>query len=174
MALCARVETVAAANPAATTRERRIEFTLDIIFLTLLFCFGINGPAQAGTSNIENRMREAEKCSTTRSKNCDGFYALQGLARRKNCCGPEMIFVTVFCPLTTTGARETGVQTVGARRFVVDCKVNPAILVGHAKIIEFDATAPDPAGLRLTASTGAGGGDTSEGENAAVLSPAVP
>ena len=83
-----------------------------------------------------------------------------------------MIFVTVFCPLTTDGVIETGVQTVGAKRFVVDCKVNPAILVGHAKTIELDPAEPDPAGLRLTPRTGAGG-DTSVGENTALLSPAV-
>jgi hypothetical protein len=42
--------------------------------------------------------------------------------------------VTAFCPLTTTGAGETVVQTAGETRFVVDCKVNPVALVGHVKI----------------------------------------
>ena len=93
------------------------------------------------------------------------LHVIQGLARRKNCCAPEMIFVTVYCPLTTAGALETVVQPVGAKRFVVDCKVNPALLVGHAKIIEFGAAAPDPAGLNVTAIMG--GGDTNAGENAA-------
>ena len=45
-----------------------------------------------------------------------------------------MRLVTVFCPLTTTGSGETVVQAAGGRRFVVDCKVNPAALVGHVKI----------------------------------------
>ena len=42
--------------------------------------------------------------------------------------------VTVFCPLTTTGPGETVVQIAAETRFVVDCKVNPAALVGHVKI----------------------------------------
>ena len=41
--------------------------------------------------------------------------------------------VTTFCPLTTTGPGETLLQTTDETRFVVDCKVNPAILVGHIK-----------------------------------------
>ena len=45
-----------------------------------------------------------------------------------------MGLVTVFCPLTTTEPGETGVQTGGETRSVVDCKVNPAALVGHDKI----------------------------------------
>ena len=101
------------------------------------------------------------------------IHAAQGLARRKNCCAPEIIFVTVYWPWTTTGVGETVAQSVGGIRFVVDCKVNPALLVGHVKMIEFDATAPDPAGLRLTAITEACG-ITNVGENAAVLSPAFP
>jgi hypothetical protein len=114
------------------------------------------------------------------AKNQSGLpllQVLQGVARRKNCCGPDMIFVTVYCPLTTTGAMETVAQTVGAKKFVVDCKVNPALLVGHAKTIEFCATAPEPAGLTITPSMGGeleGVLDTKVGENAAVLSPALP
>ena len=46
-----------------------------------------------------------------------------------------MRLVTVFCPLTTTGAGELVVQTADETRFVVDCKVKPAALVGHVKII---------------------------------------
>ena len=42
--------------------------------------------------------------------------------------------VTAFCPLTITGAGETVAQTAGETRFVVDCKVNPATLVGPVKI----------------------------------------
>ena len=42
-----------------------------------------------------------------------------------------MRLVTVFCPLTTTGAGELVVQTGGETRLVVDCKMNPAALVGH-------------------------------------------
>src|SRR5216684_4466316 len=45
-----------------------------------------------------------------------------------------MGLVTAFCPLTTTGPGETVAQTAGETRFVVDCKVNPAALVGHVKI----------------------------------------
>src|SRR6266705_5153514 len=53
---------------------------------------------------------------------------------RKNCGLTEMGLVTVFCPLTTTGAGKTVVQTAGETRYVVDCKLNPAALVGHVKI----------------------------------------
>ena len=42
--------------------------------------------------------------------------------------------VTAFWPLTTTGAGELVVQSADETRFVVDCKVNPAALVGHVKI----------------------------------------
>src|SRR5450759_5168644 len=45
-----------------------------------------------------------------------------------------MGLVTAFWPLTTTGAGELVIQTAGETRFVVDCKVNPAALVGHVKI----------------------------------------
>ena len=45
-----------------------------------------------------------------------------------------MGLVTVFCPLTTTGPGETVAQTTDETRFVVDCKVNPAALVGQVKI----------------------------------------
>ena len=87
-----------------------------------------------------------------------------------------MIFVTMFCPLTTTGARETLVQTIGATRFVVDCKVNPGLLVGHA--ISKLAAVPEPEVMAVGTSTGAeldttGGPTTSVGENTPVLSPAV-
>ena len=46
-----------------------------------------------------------------------------------------MGLVTAFCPLTTTGPGELVLQTTGEIRCVVDCKVNPAALVGHLKII---------------------------------------
>ena len=42
-----------------------------------------------------------------------------------------MGLVTVFWPLTRTGAGELVVQIADEPRFVVDCKVNPAALVGH-------------------------------------------
>ena len=42
--------------------------------------------------------------------------------------------MTVFCPLTITGAGELVAHTAGEARFVVDCKVNPAALVGQVKI----------------------------------------
>ena len=45
-----------------------------------------------------------------------------------------MGLATVFCPLTTTGPGETVVQTAGEKRFVMDCKVNAAALVGHVKM----------------------------------------
>src|ERR1700675_4205630 len=51
---------------------------------------------------------------------------------RKNCCVPEIGLVTVFCPLTTTGAGELVVQTDDAR-LVVDCRLKPVELVGHIK-----------------------------------------
>ena len=46
---------------------------------------------------------------------------------------PEAALVTVFFPLTTTGAGVTVAQTAGETRFVVACKVNPDTLVGHVK-----------------------------------------
>lgn len=52
---------------------------------------------------------------------------------RKRCSVPEMGLVTIFCPLTTIGAGDTALQAAG-NRFVADCKVNPAALVGHVKI----------------------------------------
>jgi len=45
-----------------------------------------------------------------------------------------MGLVTVFSALTTTGPGETGIQTAGAVRLGVDCKVNPATFVGHVKM----------------------------------------
>ena len=45
-----------------------------------------------------------------------------------------MAFVTALFVLTTTAAGETLLQTVVETRFVVDCKVNPAALVGHVTI----------------------------------------
>jgi hypothetical protein len=65
-----------------------------------------------------------------------------------------MIFVTLFCPLTTTGALETLAQTIGEQRFVVDCKVNPPLVAGHVKIIEFGSAAPDRSALTVTVRTG--------------------
>jgi hypothetical protein len=51
----------------------------------------------------------------------------------KNCCVPRTGLVTVFWPLTTTGAGELVVQTPGEPRFVVDCKMKPVALTGHVK-----------------------------------------
>jgi hypothetical protein len=45
-----------------------------------------------------------------------------------------MGLVTVFCPLTTTGAGELAVQTAEGPRLVVDCRVKPVELDGHVKI----------------------------------------
>ena len=45
-----------------------------------------------------------------------------------------MGLITSFCPPMTIGPGETVVQTAGETRFMVDCKVNPATLVGHVKI----------------------------------------
>ena len=42
--------------------------------------------------------------------------------------------VTVNCPLMRTGAGELVVQTADEPRFVADCKVNPASLVGHVNM----------------------------------------
>ena len=47
---------------------------------------------------------------------------------------PETEFVTVFWPLTTTGAGELVVQAAGTIRFVVDCRVKPVALVGQVKM----------------------------------------
>ena len=54
--------------------------------------------------------------------------------KRYNFRVPEMVLVTVFWPLTTTGAGEFVIQPAGESRFVVDCKVNPVALVGHFTI----------------------------------------
>src|SRR5580658_11369614 len=43
-----------------------------------------------------------------------------------------MAFVTTFCPFMTTGAGKLVLRAAG-ERFVVDSKVNPTALVGHAK-----------------------------------------
>ena len=42
-----------------------------------------------------------------------------------------MELVTVYCPFTTIGAGELVLQA--DKRLEVDCKVNPAALVGHLK-----------------------------------------
>ena len=63
---------------------------------------------------------------------------------RKNCGVPEMGLVTVFCPLTTTGAGELVVQTAAEPRFVVDCRVKPASLAGQLR------TTLDPEGIKAT------------------------
>ena len=42
--------------------------------------------------------------------------------------------VTAFCPLRTTGPGETEAQNADETRWVVDCKVNPAVSVGHVKM----------------------------------------
>src|SRR5579863_9977962 len=82
------------------------------------------------------------------------FPGFQGAARRKNCCAPEMIFVTVYCPLTMTGATELPAQPAGDPKFVVDCKVTPVIFVGQVKTIQFDDPERNPAGLTVSAGTG--------------------
>lgn len=46
----------------------------------------------------------------------------------------EAGFVTVFCPFTTTGATEMGLQAMGEERLVVDCRVKPAAFVGQVKV----------------------------------------
>src|SRR5665213_4465163 len=45
-----------------------------------------------------------------------------------------MELVTALFVLTMTAAGATLLQTAGETRFVVDCNVNPAALVGHVKI----------------------------------------
>src|ERR1017187_4300392 len=45
-----------------------------------------------------------------------------------------MGLVTVFCPLTMTGAGKLVLQTDCEARFVADCNVNPAALAGHVKM----------------------------------------
>jgi len=44
-----------------------------------------------------------------------------------------MELVTMFCPLTTTGAGELVTQAAVGAKFVVDCNVKPVALVGHVK-----------------------------------------
>ena len=46
-----------------------------------------------------------------------------------------MVLVTVFCPLTITGAGKTVLQPLDEARFVVDFRVSPAKLVGHDRMI---------------------------------------
>ncbi len=45
-----------------------------------------------------------------------------------------MGLVTAFCLLTMTVAGETVVQTADETRFVEDCKLNPAALVGQVRM----------------------------------------
>ena len=42
--------------------------------------------------------------------------------------------ITTFSPPMTTGGEELVVQTADEPRFVMDCKVKPAALVGQVKI----------------------------------------
>jgi hypothetical protein len=50
VALCARVETAAAANPAATANERRIELIFEIVFIVLPFFISVIDPASGWIS----------------------------------------------------------------------------------------------------------------------------
>ena len=75
-----------------------------------------------------------------------------------------MGLVSVFCPLTITGAGELVAHTAGELRFVVDCKVNPTALVGHVKIIFV------PEGITVSC----GGGTGSERLNTVPLSELPP
>jgi len=61
------------------------------------------------------------------SSNCPGSEisaCWQSLAQPEKLLWPVVRLVTVYCPLTTTGAGELEVQT-GNARFAVDCKVKP-------------------------------------------------
>ena len=42
--------------------------------------------------------------------------------------------MTLFCPLTTTGALELVTHEAGERKFVVDCNVNPTALVAQLRM----------------------------------------
>jgi hypothetical protein len=53
-------------------------------------------------------------------------------SKRKNSCVPEMGFVTVFCPPTTTGDGKFVFQT-DKERFVVHCNITPGAYVGQVK-----------------------------------------
>ncbi len=65
--------------------------------------------------------------------NCTLTCDLAHRLNRQNCCLPVVGLVTVFCPWTMTGATELLTQT-GETRLVVDCRVNPMALAGHAKM----------------------------------------
>ena len=49
----------------------------------------------------------------------------------KNCCLPEMEFVTVFCPVDDDEKCLRVVVQTGELRFVVDCRVNPEAVFVH-------------------------------------------
>jgi hypothetical protein len=53
----------------------------------------------------------------------------------ENMSVPDVRLVTTFWPLTMTGGVERLVQAAGEPRFVVNCKVSPAALLGHVKTI---------------------------------------
>ena len=59
-----------------------------------------------------------------------------------------MGLVTVFCPLTTTGAGEFVIQAADEARFVVDSKVNPVALAGHVKMKLFPERTAEAVGGR--------------------------
>lgn len=46
-----------------------------------------------------------------------------------------MRFVTVFWPLKRAAPRGEALQTAGGARLVVDCRVKPAGVAGHVKIM---------------------------------------
>ena len=70
---------------------------------------------------------------------------------RKNFRPTVVETVTDTRPAFVTAASATGDQEFGSERFVVDCKVNPAALVGHRNI----TFAPE----RVIVSCGGGGGN---------------
>ena len=79
-----------------------------------------------GAAPLASRMQTRR----TRGIRCSDFvrHGVHWL-NRKNCCVPVIGLVTVFWPLTTTGAGRLVVQTAEGLRFVVDCKVKPVAVV---------------------------------------------
>ena len=56
------------------------------------------------------------------------FVSANYWLNRKNCCLPEVGLITTFSPPMTTGGEELVLQTADEPRFVVDCKVKPAVI----------------------------------------------
>ena len=105
----------------------------EVVFLNLNLALNLNLWAVWGRGRLRLRGKGINT-DNSESKSGPGENSIDYWLNRKNCCVPTMGFVTVFRPLTTTGAGEFVVQIADGPRFVVDCSVKPMAFVVQLKI----------------------------------------